>query len=83
MWSTENLHEPAGTDQAVGLAAVILRHWDTYDAELKADLLHLAERFGCNWWDVVIDCCVKQWDMAWQQTTHLTDPLLSDESPRP
>jgi hypothetical protein len=73
----------AHLEKSEELAALLLRHWDTYDAELKADLLQLAERLGCNWWDVVIDCCVKRCNMAWQQTTHLTDPLLSDESPRP
>ena len=49
------------------LAATLLYHWDTYDAELKADLLHLAERLGCNWWDVLIDCCVKRCGMAGQK----------------
>ena len=39
-------------DTSLSLEAVILRKWETaWDAELKADLLHLAERLGSNWWD--------------------------------
>ena len=37
----------------------------------------------CNWWDVVINCCVKQCGMTWQHTKALTDQLLTDEPPRP
>ena len=60
-------------EKGEGLAALLLRRWDTYDAPLKADLLQLAERLGCNWWDVVIDCCVKRCGL---------DMLLIDDSPR-
>lgn len=54
-------------EKGESLAALLLYRWDTYDAELKADLLQLAEHLGYNWWDVVIDYCVKGCGMAGQK----------------
>lgn len=36
---------PVHPEKGEELATLLLRHWDTYDAELKADLLQLV---GCG-----------------------------------